>query len=143
MLEEEAQHFLRCVRPLRIGVGARGAASRPRVPSAVDAPVLEYSAPARVGMDGARIGMTTGDLSAMHVCPRARGSDRLRQDFAAIAWMHGRITIAVKHDGRNSRPVTWTQWISGPAALSHGDKGGRKIHGGATCEPRMNADCRV
>ncbi|MDB5609288.1 MAG: hypothetical protein JWP25_6188 [Bradyrhizobium sp.] len=53
MLEEETQHFPRCVRPSRMSVGACRAASRPCVSSSVDAPVLKDSAPTRVGMDRA------------------------------------------------------------------------------------------
>ena len=40
MPEEETQHFPRCIRSLRIGVGARRAASRPCVAGAVDIPLL-------------------------------------------------------------------------------------------------------
>jgi hypothetical protein len=55
MLEEETQHFPRCVRSSRISVGADGAASRPCVSSSVDIPVLQDSAPTRVAMDSAGI----------------------------------------------------------------------------------------
>ena len=57
MLEEEAQHFPRRVRPSRIGVGAGGTASRPGVAGTVNVPVLGDRPPARVGKDGAGIGM--------------------------------------------------------------------------------------
>ena len=37
----ETQHFLRCVGPLRIRIGAGRAASGPRVAGTVDIPVLQ------------------------------------------------------------------------------------------------------
>jgi hypothetical protein len=55
MPEEKTQHLPRGVRSLRISVGARGAASRPRVAGAVDILVLQDFAPARVGMSRACI----------------------------------------------------------------------------------------
>src|ERR1700751_1985544 len=57
VLEEETQHFPRCVRSSRISVGADRAASRPCVSSSVDIPVLQDAASARVAMDSAGIGM--------------------------------------------------------------------------------------
>jgi hypothetical protein len=74
MLEEETQHFPRCVRSSRISVGARRAASRPCVSSSVDVPVLKDSAPTRVGMDRAGIGMPSRYPPAMHLLLRARRS---------------------------------------------------------------------
>ncbi len=41
MLEKETQHFLRCVGPLRIRVGAGWAASRLGVAGTVDIPILQ------------------------------------------------------------------------------------------------------
>src|SRR3979409_759297 len=72
MLEEETQHFPRCVRSSRISVGARRAASRPCVSSAVDTPVLQDCAPTRVAMDREGIGMPSWYLPAMHLLLRAR-----------------------------------------------------------------------
>jgi hypothetical protein len=66
MAEEETQHFSRCVRSLRISVGARGATSRPCVAGAVDIPVLQDFAAARVDMGRAGIGMASRYLPAMH-----------------------------------------------------------------------------
>jgi hypothetical protein len=60
MPEEETQHFTCCIRSLRIGVGARSAASRPCVAGSVDIPLLQDFAPARVGMGRAGIGMASG-----------------------------------------------------------------------------------
>jgi hypothetical protein len=45
VIEEEAQHLPRGVRPARISVGASGAASRPSVSGSVDFPVLKDSRP--------------------------------------------------------------------------------------------------
>src|ERR1700686_1359620 len=98
MLEEETQHFPRCVRSSRIGVGARRAASRPCVSSSVDIPVLKYSAPTRVGMDRAGIGMPSRYLPAMHILFRARRSDRLLKNLIAVVWMHRKVAVAVKNN---------------------------------------------
>jgi hypothetical protein len=48
MLEEETEHFPRCVWSSRISVGARRAASRPCVSGSADVPVLKNTAPTRV-----------------------------------------------------------------------------------------------
>src|SRR5262245_61154538 len=65
MLEEEAQHFPRCVRSARIGKRARRTAARPGVSSSVDGPVLGDSAPAGVDMDRAGIGTPSRYLTPM------------------------------------------------------------------------------
>ena len=101
MLEEETQHFSRCVRPPRIRVGARWAASRPCMSSSVDIPVLKDSAPTRAGMDGAGIGMPSSYLPAMHLLLCARRSDRLLKNLIAVVWMHRTIAIAVKNNHRD------------------------------------------
>src|SRR5580700_5563243 len=143
MLKEETQHFPRCVRSSRIGVGARRAASRPSVSSSVDVPVLEDSAPTRVGMDRAGIGVPSGYPSAMHLLLRARRSDGLLKNLIAVVRMHRRVAIAVKNNGRDSWPVTRNYPVIGPATLSHGDKRRGKINGGPAGEAGMYTDCRV
>src|SRR6202043_1941187 len=143
MLEEETQHFPRCVRSSRISVGARRAASRPCVSSSVDVPVLKDSAPTRVGMDRAGIGMSSRYPPAMQVLLRARRSHRLFKNLIAVVWMHRYVAIAVKNNGRDRWPVTWDYPVIGPAALSHGDKRRGKVSGGPTGEAGMYTDCRV
>ena len=106
MLEEETKHFPRCVGSSRISVGARRAASRPCVSSSVDIPVLKDSAPTRVGMDRAGIGMSSSYLPAMHLLLCARRSDRLLKNLIAVVWMHHNVPIAVKNNGRDRWPVT-------------------------------------
>src|SRR6476619_4807723 len=101
MLEEETQHFPGCVRTSRIGVGARRTTSRPCVSSSVDVLVLKDSAPTRVGMDRAGIGMPSKYPPAMHVLLRAGRSDRLLKNLIAIVWMHSGVAIAVKNNGRD------------------------------------------
>src|SRR5438445_11392721 len=88
MLEEETKHFPRCVGSSRISVGARRAASRPCVSSSVDVPVLKDSAPTRVGMDRAGVGMPSRYPPAMHLLWRVRRSDSLLQNSIAVVWMH-------------------------------------------------------
>ena len=58
MLEEEAQHLAAGVGPLRIGVGADGAAACPGMAGAMDHPLLEHGTAVGVGMQrcGGRIG---------------------------------------------------------------------------------------
>src|SRR5260370_37708651 len=106
MVKEEPQHFPRCVRSSRISVGAGRAASRPCVSSSVDIPVLKDSAPARVGMDRAGIGMPSRYPPAMHVLLRARRSLRLLENLIAVAWVHRDVAICMKRDGRDTRPGT-------------------------------------
>src|ERR1700752_1200187 len=99
MLEEETQHFPRCVRPLRIGVGARRAASRPCVSGSVDGPVLKDSATVRVGINRARLGMPSRYSPAMHLLLPNGHSRVLLTDLIAIVRMNRRIGIAVKDNG--------------------------------------------
>src|SRR6478672_11294508 len=105
MLEEETQDFPGCVRSSRIGVGARRTASRPCVSGSVDIPVLKNSAPTRVGMDRAGIGMPSRYPPAMHFLLRARRSQRLLKNMIAVVWMHRNVAIAVKNNGRDRGPV--------------------------------------
>src|SRR5437879_13099470 len=98
MLEKETQHFPRCIRSSRIGVGARRAASRPCVSVSVDVPVLKDSASTRVGMDRAGIGMPSRDPPAMHLLLHGRRSRRLLKNMIAVVWMHRGVAIAVKYN---------------------------------------------
>src|SRR6266481_431093 len=101
MLKEETQHFPRCVRSSRISVGACRAASRPCVSGSVDVPVLKDTAPTRVGMDRAGIGMASRYPPATHPLLRVRRSHRLLKNLIDIIWMHRNVAIAVKNDGRD------------------------------------------
>jgi hypothetical protein len=105
MLEEKTQHFPRCVRSARIGIGARRTASGPCVSCSVDIPVLQHRASTRVAKDRAGIGMPSRYLPALHLLLRAYRSLRVLKDLIAVVWMHGRVAIAVKNDGRDRRPV--------------------------------------
>src|SRR5258708_12557902 len=100
MLEEETHHFPRCVRSAWIGVGARRAASRPCVSSSVDVPVLNDSAPTRVGMDRAGIGIPSRYPPAMHMLLRGRRSDRLLNNLIPVVWMHPTVATPAKHHTR-------------------------------------------
>src|SRR5437588_116060 len=106
MLEEETQHFPRCVRSSRISIGARWAASRPGVSSSMDIPVFKDSVPARVDMDRAGVGPPSRYLSVMYLLLRSRRSHRVLKNMIAIAWMHRIVAITMKNDGRDSWPVT-------------------------------------
>src|SRR5712691_1826274 len=86
MLEEETQHFPRCVRSARIGVRADGAASRPCMSSSVDIPVLQDCAPTRIAMDSAGIGMASRYLATMHLLLRARRFHGLLKNLIAVFW---------------------------------------------------------
>src|SRR6266513_1452098 len=101
MLEEETQHFPRCVRSSRISVGARRAASRPCMSGSMDVPVLKNSASARIGMDRAGKGVSFRYPPAMHLLLRARCSDRLLKNKIAVIWMHCDVAITVKNNGRD------------------------------------------
>src|SRR5437588_12511648 len=99
MLEEETEHFPRCVRSSRISVGARGASARPCMSSSVDVPVLKDSAPARIDMGRAGIGMSSRYPSAMHLLLRAPRSGRLFKNLIAVDRMHRIVAVAVKNNG--------------------------------------------
>jgi hypothetical protein len=59
VLQEEAKHLPRSVRPPRIGVGTSSAASRPSVSGPMDLPMFKDCPAAHVGMDSASIGMSS------------------------------------------------------------------------------------
>jgi hypothetical protein len=88
MPEEKTNHFLRRIGSPRIRVGARRAASRPRVGGAVDIPMLYDFASARVGMGRTTVVMAFRYLPAMHGFLRARRTDGLFKNLTAIdaAW---------------------------------------------------------
>ena len=106
MLEEETQHFPRGVRSSRVSVRGSRAASRPCVSCSVDVPVLKNSASARIGMDRAGEGVSSGYPPAMHLLLRARCSHRLLNNMIAVVWMHCDVAITVKNNGRDRWPVT-------------------------------------
>ena len=105
MPQEETQHFPRCVRSLRIGVGTRRAASRPCVAGAMDIPVLQDFASARVGMGRAGVGMPSRYLPATYRFFRARRTDGLFKNLTAVVWMHGGVAVAVENNNRDRRPA--------------------------------------
>ncbi len=139
MLEEETQHFPRCIRSVRIGVGAGGAASRPCVSGSVDFPVLQASA--GIGMDGAGVVMSSRYPSSMHPLFRARAADGLPDDSIAIVRTHRGVAIAVEDNRRDGRAVA--RHCLGPAALPHGEQRGGKVRGGPAGQSGMYADRRV
>ncbi len=153
MLEEEAQHLPRSVRPSRIGVGAGGAASRPGMSGTMDHPVLKDCPPARVGMDRAGIGMASRHPTAMHFLLQAR-RPLLRNDMIAVARMHCVVPIPMKNDGRDSRPtLQHRRNVAGPrrsrqvtvpqVTFPHGAERRWEVVGGPPCEPGMHADRRI
>ena len=70
--------------------------------SAVHEPVLEDDPALRVRVDGSSVRVTTGHLTPFHRESVRRGVaiHRLENDLLAIARVHGRIPVAVKHDDR-------------------------------------------
>jgi hypothetical protein len=100
-------------------------------------------------MDRARIGMSSRYLPAMHRLLPVRGFHRTRDDMIGVTGMHDGITIAVKNDGRDDRPVfengrSLTELgRSSESAIPHGGKCRDKIVGGSAGETRMYADCRI
>jgi hypothetical protein len=105
MLEEEPKHFTCCVRSSRISVGARRAASGPCVSGSMDIPVLQHSASTHVAHDRSGIGMSLRYLPAMHLLLCPHRSHGLLENLAAVVWMHGRVAIAVKDNGRDNWAV--------------------------------------
>ena len=141
MFEEEAQHFPRRVRASRIGVGAGGAAVRPRVAGTVNVPVLRDLAPAAVGKDGAGVGMAWGTrpriafvfgLLASADCLRTRSPLFGCTVVSRSPWK----TMVGAGD-----PLIRNYFAA--ATLPHGDERGGKIAGGAAGQAGMYADRRV
>src|ERR1700733_13486852 len=138
MLEEETQHFFARVWPLRIGVGTGGTTSRPGGGGPVNVPMLGDCPAARVGNDGACIGMPVGYPTAKYLRRRTLRFGGLLDNSVAILWVHRGVAIAVENDGRHLRSGLPGWFVT--ASLAHGDERGGKIAGGAAGEARMNAD---
>src|ERR1700692_3719113 len=100
MPEEEAQHFPRRVRSLRIGVGAGGTASRPRVTGTMNVPVFGERPSASVSEDGAGIGVTVGYARSKHLHGRTRRFGGQLYNLVAVVGMHRGVAIAMENDGR-------------------------------------------
>jgi len=140
MPEEKTQHFPRCIRSPRIRIRARRATSRPSVGGAVDIPILQDFASARVGMSRTGVVMASRYLTAMHGFLRARRTDGLFKNLTAIVWMHGGVAVAVKNNCRDMRPVAGDAPSTRSAALPHGDKCGRHVSGGPVGEAGMDSN---
>jgi len=111
ILEKETQHFLRCVRPLRIRIGAGRAASGPGVAGTVDIPVLQDLTLA-VGVGRAGIAMAAGYLPAMHLLLRPDRPDSLFDSLSAVVGMHG--------------GAPRTAWRPAPPAMRQGGRNGSR-----------------
>lgn len=98
MLEEEAQHFPRCIRSSRVSIRTDRAATRPCVSSSVYIPVLHDSASSHVAIDGAGIGMSSRYLPAIMLLLQARRFHCLLNDLTAVLGMHSSVAIAVKNN---------------------------------------------
>src|SRR5271156_1898691 len=100
-------------------------------------------------MDRARIGMSSRYLPAMHRLLPVRGFHRTRDDMIGVTGMHDGITIAVKNDGRDRRPVFANSRSlielrrASATALPHGGKCRDEIVGRSAGETRMYADGRI
>ena len=66
----------------------------------VDTPVFQHFASARVAQDRPGIGMSSGHLPAMNflLCGHRH---RLLENLTAVVWMHGRVAITMKDNGRD------------------------------------------
>ena len=138
MLKEEAQHFPCRVRSSRIGVGAGGTAARPGVAGTMNVPVFGDCPPARVGKDGAGIGMAVRDLSAKHLRCRTRRFGGLFDNPIAVVGMHRGVAIAMENDGRHGRAGLPNCF--GPVPLPHRDERGGKVAGSTAGQAGMYAD---
>src|SRR5450755_4546611 len=120
MLEKEAQHFPRRVRPSRIGVGAGGTASRPGVAGFVNVPMLGDYPSTGVTKDDVGIGMPVGHPSTTHLRCRTRRVSGLLENSVAVLWMHRGVAIAMENDGRHRRADI--RHCVGLVPLPHGDE---------------------
>ena len=106
MIAKEPEHFLRCVRPSRVGVGAGGTTARPGVTSSVDAPLLQDCLAIGISMARAGIGMATGHLPATDSRLPVRSSHGMGDDMIGVSGVYYCVAIAVKNDGREGWPVS-------------------------------------
>src|ERR1700722_8579352 len=141
IIEKETQHFLRCIRPLRIRIGPGRTASGPGVAGAVDIPVLQDLASA-VGVGGSGIAMPSRNLPAMHLLLRLGRSDDLFDSLGAVVGMYGGVAVAMENDGWDLRAAC-NSLAAGSAALTH--RGERRGHvgGGSVGEAGMDPDRSV
>ncbi len=107
VLEEEAQHLVRGIGSVRIGLGASTASARPGMPGAVDDPLLEDRLPAPVNVESAALGTPAGDPAVLHRCLQVdhRGRLGLRDDLVAVARVYRGVPVPVEHDLRDHPPV--------------------------------------
>ena len=154
MLEEEAEHLARGVGPLRVGVGAGGAAPRPGMAGALDHPLLEHRPATRVGVERAAVGPPAGCLPLLHgrrrLQVRCRGAPGLGDDLVAVARMDRRVPVAVEHDRRHDPPPPRGRSPagrgprgaggSGSRPAPHGGESGGQVAGRADGEAGMHAD---
>ena len=99
VFQEEAEHLARRIRPLRVGVGAGGAAPGPGMAGALDHPVLEHRPTGRVGVGRAPVAPSAGGLTL----PRRRR--RLQAAVAAPrAWAMTWSPL------RGSTVRSWSPW---------------------------------
>ena len=141
MIEEEAQHFPRRVRPLRIGVGAGGTASRPGVAGTVDIPVLgdRRARPRRSGSCGYRHARRVLVPRCTFVFVSSlRG---LLDNSVAVVRMHGGVAIAMENDGRHGRSAI-RNCLGPPPCRMAANAEGRSLRGAAR-QARMDPDGRV
>jgi hypothetical protein len=107
---------------------------------AVDIPMLQDFASARVGMGCAGVFMASRYLPAMHRSLDARCTDGLFKNLTAIVWMHGRVAVAVKNNCRHRRLVAGNDSATGSAALPHSGKCGWHVSSGLVGEAGMDPD---
>ena len=81
---------------------------------AVNIPMLQDFASARVGMGRAGVVMASRYLPAMHRFLRARRTDGLFKNLTAIVWMHGGVAVAMKNNCRHRRLVSGNGPATGP-----------------------------
>ena len=141
VIEKEAQHLSRRVRPAQVRIGAFGTAAGPSVASAVHDPLFQHRHPAIVCMEGARERASAiRYLAVFHRGPQVACSrPGLGQDMLAVprctvvslsAWntMVGtvrRASLTIALASRSSSP------------LSHNGEGRGDVAGGTTGEAEM------
>jgi hypothetical protein len=146
MLEEEAHHLATSVGPAWLGVRSGTAAAGPGVAGSVKNPLLYQRSPTLIFLNDAGVTHSSGCLTAGDGGPEIRGRFCLGDDLIPIDGAYDRVTVTVKHDGRNAaaRSAVPSRFpCAERPAPPHRFESGRDVGRGSARQSGMHADGRI